>query len=147
MLSGFHHVALVTEDLDRLIAFYAEVFDAKVRVDLSERKVRHALIDIGGGAALHPFEMPGNAAARGSEEMFGRGHLDHLALNVADEETFQELRRRLIEAGACDGMTTDFGVVKTCFFTDPDGMECEIAIWKEGNPLSRDDAIREPYPG
>jgi len=146
MLSGIHHVALVTEDLDRFVAFYREVFDVEVIVELGDDDLRHALVDIGGGAALHPFEMPDNPAARGVVGMFGRGHLDHLALNVADERTFQALRKRLVEAGVCDGTTTDFGTVKTCFFTDPDGMECEIAIWKDGQPLSREDAIREPYP-
>lgn len=145
MLTGIHHVALLTSDMDRFIAFYTEVFGATVTVDVTEGDLRHALLDIGAGGALHPFAIADNPNGRGSPEMFARGHLDHIALNVADEETFQELRRRLVDAGVSDGTVTDFGPVKTCVFRDPDGMDCEIALWKEGELLSFEDRILEPY--
>jgi hypothetical protein len=61
--------------------------------------------------------------------VFGRGHLDHFALNVPDEATFQRLRRVLHRCGASDGTVTDFGSVKTVSFTDPDGCQAEIALW------------------
>jgi hypothetical protein len=34
--NGFNHVALVTADLDRLISFYRQMFEAPVLVDLDE---------------------------------------------------------------------------------------------------------------
>lgn len=144
MLAGFNHVALITEDMDRFIAFYTEVFEAKVHFDLDEGELRHAMLDIGGGAALHPFTVPGRDG-RGSSEMFGRGHLDHFALNCPDEETFERVRRRLVEHGACDGTVTDWGAIKTCTFRDPDGMELEIALWEDGEPLRFEDRIEEPF--
>jgi hypothetical protein len=68
--------------------------------------------------------------------MFDRGHLDHVALNVGDYETFEMLRRRLVAAGVTDGMVTDFGNVRTIWFRDPDGGEGEIAQWQRGAPLT-----------
>lgn len=147
MLAGVNHIAFVTSDLDRLIEFYGTVFEAKVTHDMVEERARHALIDIGRDATLHVFEMAGNPHAAASPAMFDRGHLDHIALNVQDEPTFQQLRRRLVERGASDGTVTDFGVVKTCFFRDPDGMDAEIAVWKRGSPLSFEDRVIEAYPG
>jgi catechol 2,3-dioxygenase-like lactoylglutathione lyase family enzyme len=34
LLDGIHHVATLTADLDRLIAFYGRIFDARVLLDL-----------------------------------------------------------------------------------------------------------------
>jgi catechol 2,3-dioxygenase-like lactoylglutathione lyase family enzyme len=133
---GIHHVATVTADLDRLIQFYVEVFDAVVLVDLDEGGLRHAVLDLGGGACLHPFQMNGNPYAAGSPTMFDRGHLDHVALNVGDDEAFETLRHRLVAAGASDGMITDFGNVRTVWFRDPDGGEGEVAQWQRGEPLT-----------
>lgn len=147
MLAGFHHVALLTADIDRFIEFYGSVLGATVRFDVSEARARHVLLDVGRDAALHVFEFKESPHGQGDPEIFNRGHLDHLALNVADDQTFQALRRRLVESGASDGTVTDFGPVKTCFFRDPDGMDCEIAIWSPGSPRTFEDRILEPYEG
>src|SRR5688572_22359850 len=111
LLTGIHHVATLTADLDRLIAFYRDVFDADVPMDMTEGGLRHALIDLGGGACLHPFEIEGNRHGPASPATFDRGHMDHLALHVADEATLELLRERLVAAGATDGTLTDFGNV------------------------------------
>lgn len=54
LLSGFHHVATVTRDMDRLIRFYEEVFDASPVFDLVAPglELRHVGLDIG-GAFVH----------------------------------------------------------------------------------------------
>lgn len=144
--SGCNHVALVTQDLDRFTAFYTRVFEAEVVTELAEGPLRHALIDLGGGFRLHPFEfVDGNPHATASPEGFDRGHLDHLAIDVADAASFEELRARLVEAGASDGTVTDFGAVRTVWFEDPDGMGCEIALSVDAEPRAFADRIQEVY--
>jgi catechol 2,3-dioxygenase-like lactoylglutathione lyase family enzyme len=141
LTSGINHVALVTADLDRLLDFYTSVFEAEVRVELVEGPVRHALIDVGGGTTLHPFEFSGRPADGPFGEMFERGHLDHVSLNVSDEDTFALLRQRLVDCDASDGTMTDFGVVRTVAYRDPDGWWGEIAIWSDGEPLPLEQAV------
>lgn len=120
LAAGCNHIAMHTQDLDRLIAFYEEVFDAEVTVDMQESPIRHALVDLGGGFCLHPFQhADGSSHAAGSNAMFDRGHLDHLAIDVGDVETFQLLRTRLVDAGASDGTITDFGAVRCVWFRRP----------------------------
>ncbi|MDX1658620.1 MAG: VOC family protein [Nitriliruptorales bacterium] len=146
LAAGCNHVAMHTQDLDRLIAFYTEVFDAEVTLDMQEGPLRHALIDLGGGFCLHPFEnAEGSDHAAGSDAMFDRGHLDHVAIDVSDVETFELLRDRLVAAGASDGTVTDFGAVRCVWFEDPDGMGSEIAIWSDGEPLDFDARRNEAY--
>lgn len=146
LTAGVHHVALVTSDLDRLIEFYVSVFDAELIADLEEGGLRHALLDLGGGFALHPFFLGENPPAAERTEIFRRGHLDHVALKVDDLDTFETLRHRLVERGASDGTITDFGSVRTITYTDPDGWEGEIARWQAGPLLTCDQRIHEPYP-
>lgn len=146
LAAGCSHIAMHTQDLDELIAFYEQVFDAEVTVDMQEGPVRHALIDLGGGFCLHPFQNAESSShAAGSSAMFDRGHLDHIAIGVADGETFQLLRTRLVDAGASDGTITDFGTVRCVWFEDPDGMGAEIAIRSDGAPLAFDDRRQEHY--
>lgn len=146
LAAGCNHVATHTQDLDRLVAFYAQVFDAEVSVDLQEGPIRHAMIDLEGGFCLHPFEhADGSLHAAGSDKMFDRGHLDHLAIDVADRQTFQLLRTRLVDAGASEGTITDFGAVQCVWFEDPDGMGAEIAIWTDAAPRRFDERRRERY--
>ena len=60
--------------------------------------------------------------------MFGRGRLDHFAVQAADIESFTEIRRRLMAAGAADSFVTDFGPMLSIFFRDPDGLEGEVCV-------------------
>ena len=144
--SGCHHVTIVTEDMDRFIAFYCSMFDAEPTLDMDEGPLRHAMIDLGAGFSLHPFEFKeGSPQGTGAPEQFGRGHIDHLAIQFDDRAAFETVRRRLVDAGATDGRLADFGVVHVVEFTDPDGMICEIAMWAAGEPLSFPERRLEAY--
>jgi len=67
--------------------------------------------------------------------MFGRGRLDHFALDAESEEAFWELRRRIVAEGAGDGEVTDMGSLLNLGFTDPDGGEHEVVWVKPGVPV------------
>lgn len=132
LLEGFNHVAVITNDTQRLQEFYAGVFEAEVLRDGAELPdgsgPRLTVIRIGEHAELNVFEIEGNTEADRQVPMFGRGRLDHLALQAASLGAFEEIRRRLIARGAADGFVTDFGPVLSVFFRDPDGLECEVCV-------------------
>jgi catechol 2,3-dioxygenase-like lactoylglutathione lyase family enzyme len=144
MLSGINHITFLTDDLDRLVLFYDDVFGARKVVELPvpepEGPGRHALIAVGGSAALHVFELEKQRAPEPAP-MFSRGRIDHFALHVADTEAFDRLRSVLIERGVTDGRVTDFGVTRVLSFQDPDGHVVELADWVGGaSPLEIDSA-------
>jgi catechol 2,3-dioxygenase-like lactoylglutathione lyase family enzyme len=81
LTNGFNHVAVITPDLDRFIAFYSDVFEARVKADFFEgpdedHKLRMAIIDVGPHSEFNAFEMPANPEAMRQTPMFGRGRLD-----------------------------------------------------------------------
>ena len=136
LVDGFNHVAILTKDMDRLHRFYSDVFDSTHQhVEGSpDGPFWMTVIDVGPGRELNVFQVAGNAEADHQVPMFGRGRIDHLALQAASFESFKEIRSRLIAAGASDGFVTDFGPVLRVFFRDPDGLECEVCV---ENPEAR----------
>ena len=140
LLAGVNHVAVITDDTDRFVGFYQDVFDATVSHTEQIGPGRLTMVDIGPRTELNVFEVHGDAApdlVRGS--MFGHGPIDHIGLQAADRDAFVEIRRRLVARGASDGFVTDFGRAHSVFFIDPDGLEGEVLLW-----LSNDVDVRPP---
>jgi catechol 2,3-dioxygenase-like lactoylglutathione lyase family enzyme len=142
LLDGINHVAVLTADTDRLVAFYGEHFGATVEGELREGDgFRLTLLKVGPTSELNVFELAGNDEANRQVPMFERGRLDHLGLQAASLDAFDTIRDRLIACGASDGFVTDFGPVLSLFFRDPDGLEAEICV---GNPDARPGVLHPP---
>jgi catechol 2,3-dioxygenase-like lactoylglutathione lyase family enzyme len=142
LLDGVNHVAILTNDSDRLHRFYADVFEATVSRDGEEQPgVRLSFVDIGPNTELNVFEVEGNREAERQVPMFGRGRIDHLGLQAASVDAFDEIRRRLMAVGATDGFVTDFGPILSVFFRDPDGLEGEVCV---ANPAAQPGVFNPP---
>ena len=114
LLDGFNHVAVLTADTDRLIAFYTEMFGAEVDGEIRpDDGMRLTPLRIGAMAELNVFEIDGNG----------------------------EAASRLMKRGASDGFVTDFGPVLSLFFQDPDGLEAEVCV---PNPDARPGVMNPP---
>jgi len=141
-LNGVNHVAILTSDSERLHAFYREVFDATVSRDASEGEgTRLSFVDIGPFTELNVFEITGNSEPERQTPMFGRGRIDHLGLQAASLDAFEEIRRRLMQRGSTDGFVTDFGPILSLFFRDPDGLEAEVCV---ANPDAQPGVFNPP---
>ncbi|HEY2333221.1 MAG TPA: VOC family protein [Acidimicrobiales bacterium] len=129
LLDGVNHVAVLTADSERLHAFYRDVFGATVSHDASEGPgLRLSFIHVGPHTELNVFEIDGNDEAARQTPMFGRGRLDHMALQAASLDAFDVIRSRLMERGSADDFVTDFGSILSLFFRDPDGLEGEVCV-------------------
>jgi catechol 2,3-dioxygenase-like lactoylglutathione lyase family enzyme len=147
LATGCQHIALVTANLERFTSFYERIFDATTRWVLDEGQLRHAFVDLGGGFCLHPFEFgDAHPEAEAKPHMFGRGHIDHVSIEVPDKETLILLRDRLMAEGATDGAIADWGMLEQFSFVDPDGMETEVSLPKNGNPRMFQERTIEPAP-
>lgn len=138
---GFNHVATMTPNLERYLAFYGDMFGAEV-IHIMEAQGDHprmAIVDMGGDSALNVFEVPADSIVGDRSTMGGRGPIDHYALAVGSEEELLEIRDRLVAVGASPGEVTQFGPgLRSVFFRDPDGAELEVAYL----PSSSGDASR-----
>jgi catechol 2,3-dioxygenase-like lactoylglutathione lyase family enzyme len=135
-LGGIHHLTVLSADIDRLAAFYERVFEAPKTLDMEEDGLRHVYIQLGPATVLHPFEVPGIDVPQGEIPMFQRGRMDHIGLHAESEESFWELRRRVLAEGAAvdDAVVSDMGSLISFTFEDPDGLRHEV-IWERPGEL------------
>jgi catechol 2,3-dioxygenase-like lactoylglutathione lyase family enzyme len=134
LVDGISHVATVTDDLDRMAAFYRRVFDAEVSEVMEEEGLRHQFIFLGEQVALHPFELSGKQLDD-RFEMFDRGRIDHFGVTAPTVDAFVEIRRRLLAendgAGATEAAIRDFGALYSLHYVDPDGVNLEVNLFKD----------------
>jgi catechol 2,3-dioxygenase-like lactoylglutathione lyase family enzyme len=126
--SGFNHVATLTTDLDRFAEWYGTVFGAEVtfRMEQEGDHPRMFILDMGGVGALNVFEVPEDAIIGERRRIGARGAIDHFGLNVDSLATLEEVRDRLVAAGADIGEIQRLGGEWSLFFRDVDGMELEV---------------------
>lgn len=133
LVDGINHIAVISKDVARLKAFYANVFDAEVgptrsHGDKGDETMTN--IQIGPHTALNVFTIADNPEPYRQTPMWGRGRLDHFGLQAASAEAFDTIKARLVEHGASDGAVNDFGSMLSLFFRDPDGLEGEVLVAK-----------------
>jgi catechol 2,3-dioxygenase-like lactoylglutathione lyase family enzyme len=132
LVDGVHHVTFLTEDMDRLVAFYARVFEAEMTLDMTEEGVRHVFLHVGPATVLHPFQLLEGPGPPPPSPMFTRGRLDHFALLAPTEDAFRELRRRIKAEGAADGEVRDMRSLWIMGYFDPDGAAHEVILPRPG---------------
>jgi catechol 2,3-dioxygenase-like lactoylglutathione lyase family enzyme len=125
--TGFDHVATVTADLDRIVAFYQNVFDAQVTLEMAatEDHPRMVILDLG-GSALNITEQPEETIVGERSRPGARGSIDHYGIAVATRADLDDIRQRLVNAEIEIGHTQRLGDTWSLFFRDPDGMELEV---------------------
>jgi catechol 2,3-dioxygenase-like lactoylglutathione lyase family enzyme len=129
LTAGFNHIATLTNDMDRTIRFYQRAFEAEVvaRVERRDDDRRMAIVDIGGGAVLNVFEVPADEIIGERRRQGHRGAGDHFAFAAESRSRLEELRERLVGAGAQEvGEIQQLGSALSLFFRDADGLELEV---------------------
>jgi catechol 2,3-dioxygenase-like lactoylglutathione lyase family enzyme len=127
--NGLNHVATLTTDLDRLVAFYEQVFGAEETFRMDEARDDHprmVILHLGGGGYLNAFEVGEGEIIGEQRRLGGRGAIDHYALSVDSRATLEAVEQRLRDAGAAIGEIQRLGDEWSLFFRDIDGMELEV---------------------
>jgi catechol 2,3-dioxygenase-like lactoylglutathione lyase family enzyme len=136
---GFHHLALVTPDLDATIAFYTEVLGMQVSAlfPASDRNGRHCFIKPGetDSWGLHVFERADAQIFQFPEEMqrfvFIPGALQHIAFALPSRADGLALRERLAAFGVATTEIATLGAIQNTLFWDNNGVMLE-ATWPVG---------------
>ena len=118
---GVHHVALLSQDVERTIAFYQDLLEFPLTELFENRDYQgstHFFFDIGHGNALAFFDFPGLDLGPYGEVL---GGLHHLALSV-EPERWAHLKAKLEAAGV--ELHEESGT--SLYFTGPDGERLEL---------------------
>lgn len=126
MTIRLEHVGLWVRDIDRVAAFYARFFDARIgELYHNPRKgLTSRFLAFGDGARLEIMSRV-DIASRGADEQLG---LAHVAIQVGDEQAVDALAARFIaaELPPIDGPRRTGDGYYECVVRDPEGNRVEI---------------------
>jgi catechol 2,3-dioxygenase-like lactoylglutathione lyase family enzyme len=131
--AGIHHLALVTDDMDATVRFYHGVLGAELVATIGNEAFRHYFFRLGDGQTVAFFEyrdQPVEHFAKPAGIPDARAsQFDHLSLALADEAALEELRERL-SAHDCEVTeVVDHDIMRSIYFTDPNGIALEASWW------------------
>ncbi len=130
---GINHLALVTSDMDATVRFYHGTLGARLVASIGTDDFRHYFFEFGPNCTVAFFEYDGSTA-----EPFAKPagvpdprapQFDHLSLNLPDEESLNQLRRRLKAADCEVTDIVDHGFIRSVYFSDPNGIALEASWW------------------
>ncbi|UUZ82280.1 VOC family protein [Paenibacillus sp. P26] len=146
---GFHHLALVTPDLDGTIRFYEKMLGMRAGTiyPAAKGRGRHCFVKPGETESwgIHFFEYPEAEIFQSDEALrrlaanpqspdlfrFLPGALQHIAFSLPSEEEGLALRNKLHQAGIAMTGVYDQGRIRNFIFTDNNGIQVEAAWPKE----------------
>jgi len=130
---GINHLALVTTDMDATVRFYHGALGARLVATIGTPAFRHYFFEFGPQCTVAFFEYVGaptqpfvNRAGVPNERA---PQFDHLSLNLPDEQALDALRQRLQNCGWEVTDIVDHEVVRSVYFTDPNGIALEASWW------------------
>jgi catechol 2,3-dioxygenase-like lactoylglutathione lyase family enzyme len=118
---GVHHLALLSLDVERTIAFYQDMLEFPLTELFENRDYQgstHFFFDIGNGNLLAFFDFPGLDLGPYAEVL---GGMHHLAISV-DPERWEHLAAKLDAAG----VPTHRMSGSSLYFSGPDGEHLEL---------------------
>ena len=142
---GINHLAMVTGDMEKTVRFYRDVLGMPLVATTGNRDkrypYRHYFFQLGQGNTIAFFEWPGMV-----EEFHkpaglparGRVQFDHVSFNIEDEEALLELRAKLEGHGVEVTEVVDHQILRSVYFTDPNGIALEATYWV------KDPTVQEP---
>ena len=121
LLGGINHVAVLTADSARFTEFYGAMFGAVSEVVQERDGFKLTMVKVGPTAELNVFELAGNTESHRQVPMFGRGRLDHLALEAASLAAFEEGAADCSPGGPRTGSSPTSGRSSACSSATPMG--------------------------
>jgi catechol 2,3-dioxygenase-like lactoylglutathione lyase family enzyme len=130
---GLNHLALVTADMDATVRFWHGVLDARLVTTIATSSFRHYFFEVGTGDTVAFFEYrdePLDRFAKPAGIPYRHAsQFDHLSLDLADEDALLRLQARLKEHACEVTDVIDHGVMRSIYFTDPNGIALEASWW------------------
>jgi catechol 2,3-dioxygenase-like lactoylglutathione lyase family enzyme len=144
---GLNHLALITNDMDATVRFWHGVMGAPLIATVGTDTFRHYFFGFGPQSSVAFFEYRGRHAdqiAKPAGVFDARaGHFDHLSMDVPDESALVSLRERLQELGTEVTDVVDHGLMRSIYFTDPNGIALEASWWSD-DPTDTDPDFDNP---
>jgi catechol 2,3-dioxygenase-like lactoylglutathione lyase family enzyme len=146
---GLNHLALITNDMDATVRFWHGVMGAPLVATIATDTFRHYFFSFGPTSSVAFFEYIGRHSDMISKPagVFDAraGQFDHLSMDLPDEAALLALRERLADAGSEVTDVVDHGLMRSIYFTDPNGIALEASWWAEDPTADEPDFVDERF--
>jgi catechol 2,3-dioxygenase-like lactoylglutathione lyase family enzyme len=146
---GLNHLALITNDMDATVRFWHGVMDAPLVATIATDTFRHYFFAFGPSSSVAFFEYVGRHSEMVSKPagVFDAraGQFDHLSMDLPDETALLALRQRLLDAGSEVTDVVDHGLMRSIYFTDPNGIALEASWWANDPTADEPDFTDERF--
>jgi len=130
---GINHLALVTTDMDATVRFWHGVLGAELIATIGTPDFRHYFFNMGPENSVAFFEYRGqelDTFAKPAGVPDPRAiQFDHVSFNLPDEHALEALRDRLHAHGCEVTEVVDHRIMRSIYFTDPNGIALEASWW------------------
>jgi catechol 2,3-dioxygenase-like lactoylglutathione lyase family enzyme len=136
---GIHHIAVMTGDMKRQIAFFSDVLGMPLVAIFDMHGVPggiHAFLKLDDHCSFSLVQLPGTAEVPSSLGIThagtgagnsAPGTMQHLAFQVADEAALLAMRDRIRHKGVNVIGPLDHGMCKSIYFAGPEQLTLEVA--------------------
>jgi catechol 2,3-dioxygenase-like lactoylglutathione lyase family enzyme len=146
---GLNHLALITNDMDTTVRFWHGVMGAPLVATIGTPTFRHYFFAFGSGNSVAFFEYTGQHSdmiAKPAGVFDARaGQFDHLSMDLPDEAALLGLRDRLQDAGCEVTEVVNHGLMRSIYFTDPNGIALEASWWADDPTAAEPDYANPSY--
>ena len=130
---GVHHLALITPDMDATVRFWHGVLGARLVATLGTPAFRHYFFEVAPGSTVAFFEYRDveleSYAKPAGIPYPPASQFDHLSLALPDEDALHRMQARLKAHGCEVTDVVDHDVMRSIYFTDPNGIALEASFW------------------
>lgn len=152
---GVNHLALITNNMDATVRFWHGVVGAPLVATIGTGDFRHYFFALGPASSIAFFQYADgrtNELAKPAGVFDPRaGQFDHLSMDLPDEAALMALRQRLLDHGSEVTDVVDHGLMRSIYFTDPNGIALEASWWSDDPTgvepdYNNDHYFRDPDP-
>jgi catechol 2,3-dioxygenase-like lactoylglutathione lyase family enzyme len=135
--------------MDTTVRFWHGVMGAPLIATIGTDTFRHYFFRFGESSSVaffqygdHQTKMIAKPAGVFDERA---GQFDHLSMDRPDEEALLGLRQRLLDAGSEVTEVVNHGLMRSIYFTDPNGIALEASWWAEDPTLQAPDYTDDTF--
>lgn len=135
---GIHHLALVTDDMDKTIRFWRDLLGMKMLAATGDGHNKQYYFEICENNILSFFEWP--EAVNIDEKLHGEPTdeplaFDHVAIGVEDDTVLIQIKACLENAGFWVSPVVDHGFIHSIYSFDPNNIPIEFTTDVKGRSL------------
>lgn len=146
---GINHVAMATNDMNKTIRFWRDLLGMRLVAGYGKPGNKQYFFEVSEETFISFFEWPEVEPMPDkdpSSPVKGPFNLDHLCIELEDEDELWRLKNRFKSVGIWATEVIDHGFVHSIFTTDPNNIQIEFCVSVKGVSISKNPRILDSSP-